>query len=123
MRSSSTAPSAATPTATPVRRQALLMPEAMPVREGSTARSAAWAIAGLARPMPIPETIRPGRSAVQLELGVRPYISTRAIATSARPPASSQRSEAPGASFCFSSGTTNTKTVSGRKRRPAPSGE
>ena len=70
MRFSSTAPSAATPTATPVRRQALLIPEAMPVRDGSTARSAAAAIAGLARPIPIPATIRPGSSAVQLELGV-----------------------------------------------------
>ena len=61
MRPSRIAPRAATPTATPVRRQALLIPEAMPVREGSTARSAAAAIAGFARPMPIPRDDQAGQ--------------------------------------------------------------
>jgi len=43
----------------------VLIPEAILVREGSTARSATAAIAGLARWMPIPATIRPGSSAVR----------------------------------------------------------
>jgi hypothetical protein len=55
-------------------RQVLLMPEAMPVRAGSTTRKAAPAMVGLARPMPIPETMKPGNKMVQLEVhGYEPH--------------------------------------------------
>jgi len=122
-RRSRIAPSAATPIATPLRRKALLIPEAIPVREGSTTRNAAAAIAGFARPIPMPATMKPGRSAVQRELDVSPYMSASESATSTRPTVSSRRSGARGASFRVASGTAKTKTVSGRKSSPAPSGE
>ena len=99
------------------------MPEAIPVREGSTTRNAAAAIAGFARPIPTPATMKPGSSAVQCESAVSPYMSASETATSARPTVSSRRNGARGASFRVVSGTAKTKTVSGRKRSPAPSGE
>src|SRR5437667_5287587 len=53
-RSSSTAPSAATPIATPLSLKALLIPDAIPDRAGSTVQSAEAASVGFASPMPTP---------------------------------------------------------------------
>src|SRR5438034_1133546 len=61
-RSSRMAPSAATPIETPARRKVLLIPEAIPDRAGSTVRSAEAARLGFASPIPIPPTMKPGRT-------------------------------------------------------------
>ncbi|HYT51085.1 MAG TPA: hypothetical protein VEL10_02645 [Gaiellaceae bacterium] len=73
--------------------------------------------------MPIPPITKPGSRAVQREPDVKPYISSRATATSSNP----NDANTQGCTRCtiprVASGTKNTKAVSGKNRRPAPSGE
>ena len=69
------APSAAIPVAIPIWRNVLLIPEAIPARRGSTTLTAVDASGALTRPMPIPPTMKPGRSVVQLEFSLMPHIS------------------------------------------------
>src|SRR3954454_18572110 len=70
-------------------RQVLLIPEAMPVRAGSTTRKAAPAIVGFASPTPIPATMKPGSRTVQLESTDTSSMSAMPTATMARLAASS----------------------------------
>ena len=73
--------------------------------------------------MPMPATMKPGSSAVQRESESSPYINARPPATSISPAPIIARSGTRAAKRRVASGTKKTKAVSGRKRRPAPSGE
>ena len=104
-------------------RAVLLIPEAMPVRAGSTTRRAAPAIVGFASPMPIPVTTKPASSAVHAEPTCTISISASPTATIARLPPSSTRSWTRAACLRVTSGTRKTNAVIGRNRSPAPSAE
>ena len=82
------APSAAVPVAIPTWRKVLLIPEAIPARAALTTPIATEAIPGLVIPMPIPATIEPASSVVQLSATSIPCISVRPSADQdhARPP-------------------------------------
>ena len=73
------------PTAVPTCLAVLLIPEAAPLRRGSTTPIAAVASGGLTKPIPMPARMKPGRSVVQSSLGLTPCISTRPRPISARP--------------------------------------
>ena len=66
--------------------------KAIPVREGSTTRSAAAASAGFATPMPIPATMNPASRAVQPDPGESPCINARPPETRSSPPPINTRS-------------------------------
>ena len=99
------------------------MPDAIPVRAGSTTRRAAPAIVGFARPIPIPATMKPGSSTVQLEPTLISSISSNPPAVIARLAESSTHIWTRAAKLRETSGTRKTKAVIGRNRNPAPSGE
>ena len=61
------APSTAMPVAIPTWRKVLFVPEAIPLRCGSTTEIEAEASTGLTMPMPNPATMKPGRRMVQDE--------------------------------------------------------
>ena len=124
MRFSRRAPRAATPIATPPMRNVLLIPDAMPVRAGSTTRNAPAASARFERPIPTPATISPGKSLVQLESDeTSSRINTSPTDTRANPAVTITHNGVRAARRRVAIGTMNTNAVIGRNRRPAPSGE
>ena len=85
------APSAAMPVAIPTWRNVLLIPDAIPARRGSTTLTDVEASGALTRPMPMPPTMKPARSVVQVEPSVMPCISRSATPVTASPPPSRNR--------------------------------
>ncbi len=113
------------PVAIPTWRKVLLIPDAIPARAASTTPIATEAIPGLVIPMPIPATIEPASRVVQLVADLDPVHqrSARARPGSARSPMIARAGTRLKQAGPRSGATTNESTVSGRKRRPASSGE
>ncbi|SKY57143.1 Uncharacterised protein [Mycobacteroides abscessus subsp. abscessus] len=80
------------PTAMPICRNVVLMPDAMPERCTSTTPTAVAARGGLTRPLPMPAMIRPGMRCVHDEFSSRPAIKNSPTPTMSRPGPMSQRS-------------------------------
>ena len=118
-----TAPSPATPVAIPTWRKVVLIPEPMPDFSTGTTAIAAWPMPGLVMPMPMPATRKPTSSVVQPESGETPCISSRPTPTVASPTPSRTRIGILFESAPEIGATMKPSTVSGRKRRPASSGE
>ena len=123
MTCSKIAPRPAIPVAMPTWRKVLLMPEAMPLRCGSTTPTAALASVGLTIPIPSPPIRKPGNSAVHAEEASSLPISSSATPTRASPTPRSRRIGTREDSLPATGATKKETTVSGRKRRPACSGE
>ena len=112
------APQAAIPVAMPIWRKVEFTPEAIPARAGSTIPTAAVASAGLVMPIPMPQSRKPGSSAVQSSPASRPLISSSPIPTRLRPPPTNQRTPKRSASLPEMGATMKDRIVTGRKRRP-----
>ncbi len=117
-----TAPSTATPPATPTWRSVLTAPVAIPARDASTLASAACEVAAWEAPRPTPAMTNPASSAVQCELPSSRPTSAIPIATRARLPPSMNRAGTRSANRAATGAATNAATVSGRNRRPPWSG-
>jgi len=111
------------PVARPPMRNVLLRPDAMPLRSGGTTPRPTRAMAGLAMPMPKPESSIPGMRTVQPELGPTASNAAMPAADMAMPPPST----APGGSVLIGerkmNGTAKVRIVIGKRRSPPPSGE
>src|SRR5918994_2889577 len=121
MRDWKIAPRAATPVAIPTWRKVLLIPDAIPARNGATTPIAVEAIAGLVSPMPTPATRKPGSSVVQSSPTSIPRISSRPTPTSIRPRPSRIRAGIRPDSFPAIGATKKESRVMGRNRTPASS--
>ena len=123
IRLSRIAPSTAIPVAIPTWRKVLLIPDAIPAFCGGTTLTAVEASGGFTSPIPIPPTMNPGSSVVQLELGVIPWMRRSASPTTAIPPPSRNRTGIRTDSRPATGETKNASSESGRKRTPASIGE
>ena len=111
------------PVAMPTWRKVVLIPDAMPLRMGSTTPMAVEASGGLTSPIPTPQSRKPGSSVVHAESTVTPCMSSSPTPTSVRPPPRKPRTGRRSESFPAIGATTNDSSVIGRKRTPASSGE
>ena len=76
------------PVAIPTWRNVLLMPDAIPARRGSTTLTDVEASGALTSPIPMPPTMKPASSVVQVEPRVIPCMSSSATPITASPPPS-----------------------------------
>ena len=111
------------PVAIPIWRNVLLIPDAIPARRGSTTLTEVDASGALTRPMPMPPTMKPASSVVQLEPSSIPCMSRSATPTTASPPPSSSRTGTRSDSLPAIGATTNETSESGRKRTPVATAE
>jgi hypothetical protein len=111
------------PVAIPTCRKVELIPDAAPLRRGSTTPIAVVARAGLVQPMPIPATMKPGSNVVQSSLGSIPLISSRPMPTSTSPDPMNARAGSRSTSLPVAGATRKDSTETGRNRTPASRGE
>ena len=111
------------PTAVPTCLAVLLIPDAAPLRRGSTTPIAAVASGGFTKPIPMPARMKPGRSVVQSSLGLTPCISTRPRPISAKAGGQEQRGpDSAPTSFPAMGAARKDRSDTGRKRSPLSSG-
>ena len=112
------APSTATPAATPIWRIVFTAPVAMPARELSTVARAACDVDALAAPSPTPAMMKPASSAVHRESPLRWAAIHMPTAARARLPPTVNRGGTRSASRATIGAAAKEATVSGRTGPP-----